>query len=254
MRPWAKMIATAAAAITALIPSLSHSQTDEIQVYTGEINAPREFSVMLHNNFTFKGRKQAGFDGGVIPNRTLNGVPEFAYGVNEWFEMGAYLPLYSIGHGDAFIDGAKLRALFVAPHAEGRLFFYGVNFELSFNSHHWDTSRYSSEVRPILGVHLGHFDAIVNPIVDVPLSKGFVSFAPAVRIAYNFSENLALAVEHYADYGALTHVSPTREQDHALFAVVNYSARLGDVEFGIGHGLTSAADRLVVKLMLSRTF
>jgi hypothetical protein len=59
-----------------------------------------------------------------VPNHTLNGVPEWAYGVTDWLELGTYLPLYSWTGGLRFlIDGAKLRAEFVVPHAQERQFF-----------------------------------------------------------------------------------------------------------------------------------
>ena len=70
----------------------AYAQTDEIQVYTGEINKPGEFSITLHNNFTPIGPKQSAFMGGVVPNHSLNGVPEYALGITPWLELGAYLP------------------------------------------------------------------------------------------------------------------------------------------------------------------
>jgi hypothetical protein len=65
---------------------------------------------------------------------------------------------------------------------------------------------YSSEIRPIIGWHLGKFDFIVNPIFDNSW-KGFnnLDFAPAVRIAYNFSQTWAVAAEEYAYYGPIKH-------------------------------------------------
>src|SRR5947209_3926847 len=90
----------------------AQAQTDEIQVYNGEIAEPGAFGLTLHNNYIAIGRKQADFPGGVRPDGSLNGVTEFAYGVNEWFELGAYMPfLYTVTHdGKLLLDGAKLRA------------------------------------------------------------------------------------------------------------------------------------------------
>src|SRR6266550_4531655 len=50
--------------------------------------------------------------------------------------------------------GVKLRMLFAVPRADDRTFFYGVNFELSYNAKHWDPTRDTSEIRPIIGWHL----------------------------------------------------------------------------------------------------
>src|SRR5579864_649702 len=105
------------------------AQTDEIQVYDASIVAPGHFGITLHNNYTPIGRTQADLPGGVIPNHSLNGVPEFAYGVADWFEAGLYLPVYTLtGNGKFLLESAKLRALFVTPNAGDRSFFYGVNF------------------------------------------------------------------------------------------------------------------------------
>jgi hypothetical protein len=150
-----------------LATTTAHAQTDEIQVYDAEINNPGQFSLQLHNNYTPIGRKEPDFPGGIVPNHTLNGVLEWAYGVVDWLELGAYMPVYSwTGSGQRLIDGAKLRAEFVVPHAAERAFFYGVNFELSFNAHYWEPTRNSGEIRPIIGGRIGPIDLITNPIVD----------------------------------------------------------------------------------------
>jgi hypothetical protein len=75
-------------------------------------------------------------------------VPRYALGITLWLELGAYLPLYTItGDEQALIDGAKVRALFVSPNAAERTFWYGVNFELSYNARHWQEARYALEIR-----------------------------------------------------------------------------------------------------------
>jgi hypothetical protein len=190
-----------AGGITLLPATAADAQTDEIQVYDAEINNPGVFSLQLHNNYTPIGREHAEFAGGIAPNHTLNGVPEWAWGITDWLELGAYAPVYSwTGDGRFLIDGAKLRAEFVVPHAAERSFFYGINFELGFNARYWDPSRTSGEIRPIIGGRLGPVDLIVNPILDTSFQgPGSLTFAPASRVAYNFSETWAAALEHYAD-------------------------------------------------------
>ena len=56
------------------------AQTDEIQVYTGEINEPGQFSVTLHNNYTASGAKSPAFLGGMRPDHALNGSPSTPWG------------------------------------------------------------------------------------------------------------------------------------------------------------------------------
>ena len=231
----------------------ARAQTDEIQVYDAEITAPGHFNLTWHNNFTPSGRTEPAFPGGIVPDHALNGVPEWAYGVTPWFEAGLYLPIYTLTRdGELLFDGAKLRALFVVPDAHDRTFFYGVNFELSRNQPHWEPTRFAGEMRPIIGVRAGHFDLIVNPIVDTDFKGGIgnLEFAPAVRAAWNPGGKLAYALEEYADFGPLNHFKPTAQQSHQLFAVLDYGSSRHGLEFGVGRGLTSASDTWVIKLML----
>src|SRR5579872_3406856 len=168
----------------------AQAQTDEIQVYNAEIAAPGVLNLTLHDNYTPDGAKTPAFPGGLVSNHDLNGVPEWAYGVTDWLEGGLYLPLYSVpGDGHATIDGFKLRALIVEPDAAKRSFFYGVNFEFSFNARHWDPNRYTQEIRPIVGWRFGKADLIFNPILDNSW-KGFsrLDFAPETRLDYNLSD------------------------------------------------------------------
>jgi hypothetical protein len=231
---------------------IAGAQTDEIQVYDAEIAAPGTFNLTWHNNFTPSGREQPDFPGGIVPNHALNGVPEWAYGVSDWFEAGTYLPLYTrTADGALLFDGVKLRALFVVPAAANRVFFYGLNFELSYNSPHWEPSRFSGEMRPIIGWHLGRWDLIVNPILDTDFNGlGRLDFAPAARAAYRLSGRITVALEEYADFGPLNHLRSGAEQSQTVFAVIDYGSSSNGIEFGIGKGLTGASDSTVVKLML----
>jgi hypothetical protein len=233
-------------------PGAVWAQTDEIQVYDAEITAPGKWNLTWHNNFTPSGRTEPAFPGGIVPDHALNGVPEWACGVTPWFEAGLYLPIYTVTRdGDLLFDGAKVRALFVAPDAHDRTFFYGINFELSYNTPHWDPSRFAGEIRGIVGVHLGRFDLIVNPIVDTDFNGlGNLEFVPAVRAAWNPGGKLAFALEEYADFGPLKHFKPSDEQSHTLFAVIDYGGSSHGLEFGVGRGLTPASERWVLKLML----
>ena len=123
MRRLVVSVMTGAAALAA--PVVASAQTDEIQVYQGGLAAPGVFNLTLHTNFTPNGIKAAAFPGAVVSNRSLNGVPEFAYGVTKWFEAGLYLPLYSVDKEKGFgLDGFKLRALFAEPNADDKKFVY----------------------------------------------------------------------------------------------------------------------------------
>src|SRR5205823_5964991 len=99
----------------------------------------------------------------------------------------------------------------------------------------------------------GNYELIVNPIVDVGFGrKGEVTFAPNLRLARNFGEDFALAVEYYTDLGPLAHFLPLKEQGHNIYGVVDFKVSRFDVEFGIGYGLTkTCSDRWMTKLMIT---
>jgi hypothetical protein len=244
-----------AIALAWLAPASSvWAQTDEIQVYDAGIAPLGAFNLTVHNNFTPSGSKTPSFPGAVVPDKSLNGAAEWAYGATPWFEAGLYLPLYTVSRsGGVLYNGMKLRTLFVTPDAANHRFFYGVNLEFSFNTAHWDERTYTSEIRPIIGAHLGRFDLIFNPIVDNSWN-GFskLEFVPATRLAVTLSEKYKIALEEYDDFGRITHFLPASRQSHQVFAVIDVNTPWVGIEAGIGAGLTGASDHRVFKLILTR--
>jgi hypothetical protein len=240
--------------LLALTPSRVCAQTDEIQVYNGNLAAPGVVNLTLHTNYTPSGITTPAFPGAVVADKSFNQVPEWAYGVAPWFEAGLYLPLYTrdsrMGWG---LDGAKLRLLFAVPHAADRTFFYGSNFEFSYNTRQWDATRFTSEIRPIVGWHLRQVDIIVNPILDTAYDGlKNLEFEPATRVAYNLTDRWAAAAEEYADFGQAHRFSAIGDQSHQLYAVVDRTGTPFDVEVGVGFGLNRSSSRLTLKVILSR--
>jgi hypothetical protein len=241
------------------LPTLAPTQTDEIQVYDGEIAPPGIFNLMIHNNFTPRGRTAPDYPGAIVANHSYQVTAEWAYGVTPWLEQGLYLPVtspYSTNFGST-INGFKIRELFVRPNARDHKFVYAANFEFSVNRSYWEPRTITSEIRPILGLHLHAWDFIYNPIVDTDYTGGLgnLQYNPAGRVAYNFNSRWALAAEEYDTFGPLRGFDSLSRQFHEVWATTNYSgANLHglSVESGIGYGLTAAFDKITLKLMLSR--
>src|SRR6516225_6173860 len=122
--------AALAALVIASLDSAPAHATDEIQVYNAAIAEVGQFTIQQHLNYVPNGLTNPPFPGGLVSNHSLNGTPEFAYGVTDWWELGLYLP-FSIANQQFYSDAFKVRTLFVSPHADQRNFFYGVNFEFS---------------------------------------------------------------------------------------------------------------------------
>jgi len=240
----------------AAVPARAFAQSDEIQVYDGGLAPKGVFNLTLHNNLIAKGIKTQPFPGGVTADRSFNGVPEWAYGVTNWFEAGLYLPLYTHDKNLGFgFNGFKLRTLFAVPNADNRKFVYGSNFEFSFNAKRWDTTRFTSEIRPIIGWHLNpQWDVIINPIFDTAYDGvKNLEFVPSARVAYNTKNDWSLALETYSDFGQIRGFERAGEQGQQIFGVVDHTAKNGlEMEFGVGVGLNDASDKLTFKMILSR--
>ncbi len=228
--------------------------TDEIQVYNAAIAAPGQFTIQQHLNYVPLGVKDPPFPGGLISNNSINGTPEFAYGVTDWWEVGLYLP-FAIKDQQFLSDAFKLRTLFVVPNAEQRTFFYGVNFEFSNTTPKFSQSRFGMEIRPIIGVRNADWEFIVNPIVDVSFGKyGEADFTPAARVARKIGSDLFVGLEYYADFGQIGNFAKLPDQQHTLFAVTDFKLGVFDVNFGVGYGLTPASDRWVIKSIVGYAF
>src|ERR1700730_16725924 len=226
------LILLCAVAISPVAP-LATEAADEIQVYNADIAKVGQWTIQQHLNYTWIGRTKPDFPGGLRPNHTLNGTPELAYGITDWWEIGFYAPFAITSEGQLLSNGGKIRNLFVSPEAEKRSFFYGVNFEFSYETPPFAQTRYALEVRPILGVRSQEWELIVNPIVDLSFGTGGeVSLAPAARFARKLAENKFIGLEYYADFGPIENFLSPGQQQHYLFIVTDFQLGKLDIELG----------------------
>lgn len=244
--------ATLLAMCVGLWPIAAHA-VDEIQVYNGEIAQPGKFTLQQHLNYAINGRKEPEFPGGLVPHHALNGTPELAYGVTNWYEVGLYAP-FAINSDSQFLsNGFKVRHLFVVPNADQRNFFYGVNFEFSYLMPKFSETRYGIEIRPIIGWRNGDYEFIVNPIVDLGVGKmGEAAFAPAARFAKKVGKDWMIGLEYYSDFGAFGSFAAPDNQLHTIFAVTDFKVGMLDVNFGVGYGMTNGSDRVIMKMIIGK--
>src|SRR5262245_62733302 len=85
--------------------------------------------------------------------------------------MGFYTPYAVDQELTPYSNAAKIRQLFVIPNAAEREFFYGVNFEFSYEMPQFSETRWNMEIRPIIGWRKDDYEFIINPIVDLVLDK-----------------------------------------------------------------------------------
>ncbi len=254
----AGVMAAGAAAVFIMTaqPALAVDQVhDEIQVYNAEIAGVGQWTYEQHLNYAAVGQMQPEFPGGFISNHGLQGTPEFAYGMTNWWEAGFYLPFAVNSAGETYSDGAKIRSLFVVPDAAKRSFFYGVNFELGYEMPQFSLTPWNLEIRPIIGVRNSEWELIANPIVDVGFGPGGeADFAPALRLARNLEQDRFIGLEYYADFGRIGNFLPLQQQNQQLYAVTDFKVNTVDVELGIGHGFTPGSDGLVIKAIIGYAF
>jgi hypothetical protein len=237
-------------------PALAADQVhDEIQVYNAEIAEVGQWTYQQHLNFAAVGQTQPEVPGGFSSDHSLQGTPEFAYGITDWWEGGFYIPFAVDGSGQLLSDGAKIRSLFVVPDAAKRSLFYGINFELGYEMPRFAATPWGLEIRPIIGVRNSEWEFIANPIVDLSFgSGGEADFAPALRLARNLGNDWYVGLEYYGDYGKIGDFLPLQQQSQQLFAVTDFKVSVVDVELGVGYGFTSGSDRLVAKAIIGYAF
>lgn len=225
---------------------------DEIQLYNAEINEVGQWSIQHHLNYAISGRKQPEFPGGLIPNHTLNGTPEFAYGVTPWFEFGFYIP-YAVDKDGFHSNAGKVRFLFVTPDAAKLDFWYGINFEVGYATRRFSETKWNAEIRPIIGWTFGDYELILNPIIEAGFGdKGDAIFTPAARFARKLGKDFAIGIEYYTDLGPIGHWLPVKEQGHNIYGVVDFKVADIEVNFGVGYGLTQGSDRWMTKMILTK--
>jgi len=246
-----------AAILSAALVALPHAihAADEIQLYNAEIAEVGQFTVQQHLNYAFVGRKEPDFPGGFAPNHALNGTPEFAWGITEWFELGMYIPWAVDGEGRFLSNAVKFRTLFVTPNADKKNFFYGLNFEYDYTTPPFSQTRFAMEIRPIIGWRNPQWELIVNPIMDLGFGRfGDIDFLPAARLVRKITDDLQLGVEYYTDLGRPGSFLPFEQQAHQVFAVADFKVGVIDVDFGIGYGITEGSDRWMAKTILTYAF
>jgi hypothetical protein len=241
-------------------PAAHAALSDEIQVYTDDINAPGESGLELHLNTTPKGRRTPDYPGEVTPHHGWRLTPEFSYGINGDWEAGLYLPLSRDASGNTQLAGAKVRLkwLPVKP-ADGESgWFFGANGELARMQKQFSESRTSAELRIMSGWRNADWLFALNPVLGWDLSDGMRSataeLSLGAKVARTVAKDVALGVEYYSDLGTTRRIMSWRQQANTVYAAVD--AKLGrvDLNVGVGWGLTKSADDLTLKAIVGFPF
>lgn len=235
---------------------------DEIQVYDDDLNPRGVFGVELHLNHTIEGQSRPSYPGEVVTGGATRITPEFSYGLGGGFEAGLYVNGLVDRFGTPRLAGAKARLKWIgraAPVDEagrGGLF-YGVNVEVGRIGRQYEIGRWGVELRPIVGWRNADWTLIANPILDWtlagPAGSATPVFSPGAKVSRRVGDGVAVGIEAYRDFGAITGFEPARRQATQVFAVVDVTRGRLPFNLGIGRGF-GGADRWTVKAILELPF
>jgi hypothetical protein len=266
----AALLTVAVACLTVPAPAPAIDRF-EIQVYQSDINAPGQFGLETHLNYTISGSTEPEFPGQVPPNRVGRITFEPAVGVTEWLELGAYLQFMFAPGGDARYAGWKVRTKFVVPERISGPWMLGLNIELSHVPDWVEQGLWANEFRPIIGWKEGRWLVSVNPIFGWALTgpdKFRPDLEPCGKVAFDTLLGFSVGLEYYASLGFVNDILPVSEQEHLLFGVVDLVPRAPqpangspmhespwELNFGVGGALTSApGPHVIVKAIVGRAF
>jgi hypothetical protein len=246
-----------AVVLAASVPAAAQDNY-EIQVYGYDTVAPGSTMVELHSNFTVDGSKTA-VDGVLPTNRAEHETVEITQGFNNWFETGFYIftSIQSAGHW--YWVGDHIRPRVRVPESWRWPVGVSLSNEIGYQRRKFSADTWTWEIRPIVDRQVGRWYLSFNPTLDRSwhgpgVNKG-VEFSPNAKVGFNFTKRIAGGFEYYAAYGPITGFDPLREQEQQLFPAVDIDfGPQWEFNAGVGVGMTSSTDHLIVKCIIGRRF
>lgn len=230
------------------------STDDEIQVYNNSINKPGQFGLEMHSNYVADGTREPAYTGDAPSYGSFRETSEFSYGINDNWEIGAYVPVLSQGNITR-IEGGKLRVKYLVQKDSG--FYYGLNTEIGHSTKRSNEQPWNQEVRPIIGYHGEDWRMAFNPVLGWALvgrDKFLPELSPMIKVGRSVTDNVVLGVEHYMDLGMVHQVEPLQNQGQNTFLVMDTTVANVNVNLGGGYGWTQGSDTWIVKMILGLPF
>jgi hypothetical protein len=260
--PFQWLCALAIAWLCCLPTALVHAAPDEIVVFTDEFEKKDEVGYELHFNYAARARKTPDYPGEQPPHRIFRVMPEVVWGIAEKWNLGVHVPFsYNVNTRTFTLDGLKVRLHYLnqIEQSPDSALFYGANYEIAIYDKRITESRYTGEIRGILGMRRGDWRFTVNPIVNQALRTNpggraveLDVFGQAMR---SFGEDFAVGVEHYAALGRLSKLSFGSQSEQISYLVTDFKTKKHfDIHLGVGHGWNKSSDKLVFKALIGLPF
>lgn len=230
----------------------------EVQVYGSELVDPGVTIAELHSNFTFEGTKSTD-DGSYPTNHQLHETVEVTHGFNDWFELGFYIFTSADSRAGFQWVGDHIRPRISVPKSKNLPVGLSLSAEFGYQRAAYSADTWTLELRPIIDKDFGKLYLCFNPTIDRafhgPGTRGGLGFSPNFKAGYDFTKKINAGIEYYGAMGPLSGFDPLRDQQQQIFAVtdLNLSPKW-EFNFGVGVGMTSGSDHLIVKMILGRRF
>jgi hypothetical protein len=239
-------------------PSVLAQNNYEIQVYGSDTVEPHHTMVESHTNNTVEG--SIGIVDGVLPtNGAWHETIEITHGFTDLFETGLYI-FTSVNHGYGWqFVGTHIRPRIRVPESWNWPVGFSLSLEFGYQRAIFATDQWTLEIRPIIDQKWRRWYWSVNPAFDrsfhgQSVNKG-VEFSPAFKLSYDVTPKVAGGFEYYSSLGSLAGFDPLKSQQHQLFPVIDLNlSPKWEFNFGVGFGLTSSTDHLIVKMILGYRF
>ncbi len=235
---------------------VSAQENYEIQVYGSQTQAKNSTIFELHSNYAFDGERN--IVKGVRPTyHALHETIEITHGLSDNFELGFYLFMNYLPEYGFQVIGTHLRPRIMAPTKWKLPVGLSLSAEIGYQSSKYSADTWSLELRPIIDKQWNKLYVSLNPTLGVTI-KGIEkpsapSFAPNVKVGYNFFKNISLGAEYYGDLGSLDAFEKGPDQSQAIFAVFDLmNNNKWELNFGPGFGLTPATDGFVFKVLVGK--
>ncbi|MGB8518221.1 MAG: hypothetical protein WCD45_10095 [Gallionella sp.] len=219
---------------------------EEIQVYLDEFENPGQYGLDLHSNYVVAGQPAT--------DKQLRLTPEFSYGLNNNWEVGAYVLTAAAPGGAVATDGIKFRAKWrPRPASIDTPFYWAVNFEAGQLSKRFYPDELSSELK-LIGVWKNNYWTVgTNLNFDRSLKSNPIQATSTefdTKIAYQVRNGLQIGVENYSFLGAM-HNDPSQPQSNqANYLVADLMLGKWDLNVGLGHVSGPSPDGTVIKAII----
>jgi hypothetical protein len=231
----------------------------EIQTYGSDTVPAGRTMIELHSNYTAEGSKVTS-DGTYPTNHQQHETVEITQGWNKWFETGLYI-FTSVGPGRQGYKwvGDHIRPRVRVPESWRWPVGVSLSTELGYQRPLFSRDTWSWEIRPIFDKQLGRWYLAFNPALERsfhgPSVPQGVTFAPAVKVSYQFTRRLQGGFEYYGDTGPVTGFDPLYAQQQQFYPTIDYDfGPAWEFNFGVGVGVTRSTDHLIVKAIVGHRF